>query len=133
MLDTNVVASALLWGGEPGRLLRSARDRQVRLFTSMPLLAELADILSRRKFEEKIAASGLSVDQLVDDYAALAALVRPITVIGIAPDPDDDVVIGTAVAAQAELIVTGDHGLLSVAQHQGVRLVRVAQAIPLIE
>ncbi len=45
MLDTNVVASALLWGGVPGRLLRSARDRQVRLFTSMPLLAELADIL----------------------------------------------------------------------------------------
>lgn len=132
VLDTNVVASALLWGGEPGRLLRSARDRPVRLFTSTPLLAELADILGRRKFEKKIAASGLSVDHLVARYADLAALVQPLTVTGIAPDPDDDVVIGTALAAQAEWIVTGDHGLLSVAQHQGVRIVRVAEAIALL-
>lgn len=69
VLDTNVVASALLWGGEPGRLLRLARERRIAAFTSTALLAELADILGRRKFEYKIAASLMSVDQLVDRYA----------------------------------------------------------------
>jgi hypothetical protein len=39
------------------------------LFTSAPLLAELTDIPSRPKFEQKISASLLSVDQLVDLYA----------------------------------------------------------------
>lgn len=133
VLDTNVVASALLWDGVPGQLLRAGREQRVHLFTSRPLLAELTDILGRRKFEKKITASLLTVDQLVDRYAELAVLVRPIAVAGIAPDPDDDVVIGTALAANAELIVTGDRALRSVVEHQGVRIVGVGEAMPLIE
>jgi putative PIN family toxin of toxin-antitoxin system len=132
VLDTNVVASALLWDGVPGRLLHLARTGAVRLYTSPPLLDELAEILDRRKFDKKIAASGFSVAQLVERYAELATPVRPMAVAGIAPDPDDDVVIGTALAARAALVVTGDRGLLSVIEHRGVRIVGVAQALAVI-
>lgn len=133
VLDTNVVASALLWGGVPRVLLQSRREQRVMLFTSTPLLAELTDILGRRRFEKKIAASLMSVDQLVDRYSDLTLMVRPIAVTGVAPDHDDDVVIGTALAARAELIVTGDKGLLSVSAHQGVRAVGVGEAVAEIE
>ena len=75
VLDTNVVASAILWGGTPRLLLQAAREKRVDLFTSTPMLAELSDILGRRKFANKIAASGLTIDQLVDGYTQLAALV----------------------------------------------------------
>jgi len=132
VLDTNVVASALLWGGVPRLLLQAGREKRVELFTSAALLAEFTDILGRRKFDKKIAASTLTVDQLVDRYAALAALVRPTPTPRIAPDPDDDVVIGTALAAKADLIVTGDKPLLSVADYQGVRIVGVSQALQII-
>ena len=88
VLDTNVVASAVLWGGVPLLLLQAGREKRVELFTSAALLAELTDILGRRKFDKKIAASTLTVDQLVDRYAALAALVRPTPTPRIAPDPD---------------------------------------------
>ena len=132
VLDTNVVASAVLWGGMPRLLLQAGREKRVEVFTSAALLAELTDILGRRKFDKKIAASTLTVDQLVDRYAALAALVRPSPTPRIAPDPDDDVVIGTALAAKADLIVTGDKPLLSVAEYQGVRLVGVSQALQII-
>jgi len=133
VLDTNVVASAILWGGTPRLLLQAARDKRVELFTSTAMLAELTDILGRRKFARKIAASQLTIDQLVDGYAQLAALVRPVATPRIAPDPDDDVVIGTALAAKADLIVTGDKPLLTVSEHQGVRIASVAQAIEIIE
>lgn len=132
VLDTNVVASAVLWGGVPRLLLQAGREKRIDLFTSAALLAELTDILGRRKFDKKIAASTLTVDQLVDRYAALAALVRPMPTPRIAPDPDDDVVIGTALAAKADLIVTGDKPLLSAAEYQGVRIVGVSQAVQLI-
>jgi putative PIN family toxin of toxin-antitoxin system len=132
VLDTNVVASAVLWGGVPRLLLQAGREKRVELFTSAALLAELTDILGRRKFDKKIAASTLTIDQLVDRYAALAALVRPTPTPRIAPDPDDDVVIGTALAAKADLIVTGDKPLLSVAEYQGVRIVGVSQALQII-
>jgi putative PIN family toxin of toxin-antitoxin system len=132
VLDTNVVVSALLWGGVPRLLLRAGREKRVELFTSTPLLAELTDILSRRKFEKKIAASTLSFDQLVDRYAEVASLVRPSVVPRIAPDPDDDAVIGTALAAKADSIVTGDRSLLSVAKYQGVRIIGVSEAVQII-
>src|SRR5271165_3539560 len=129
VLDTNVVASALLWDGTPRQLLRVGRGKDVQLFTSAALLAELTDILSRSKFNKKIAASLLSVDQLVDLYSELAALVRPIPVPRMAPDPDDDVVIGTALAAKADFIVTGDRALLTLAEYEGGRIISVSEAL----
>lgn len=123
VLDTNVVASALLWGGTP-RLL----DKRVQLFTSTPLLAELTDILGRPKFGKKIEASLLTVDQLVDYYAALTTLVRPTPTPRIAPDPDDDVVIGTGLAAKADFIVTGDKPLLTVQTYQDLNLISTGDA-----
>lgn len=119
----------MLWGGTPRLLLLAARDWRIEIFTSTPMLAELADILGRSRFARKIAASQLSVDQLAQGYAQLASVVRPAATPRIAPDPDDDVVIGTALAARAEMIVTGDKPLLGVGEHQGVRIVGVTEAV----
>jgi hypothetical protein len=129
VLDTNVVVSALLWGGTPRVMLETAREREIKLFTSTPLLAELSDVLNRRKFEKKIAASLFTVDQIVDRYAALAGLVRPEPTPRITLDPGDDVVIGTALAARANLIVSGDSHLLELKIFQGVPIVTAADAI----
>lgn len=132
VLDTNVVASALLWGGAPRLLLQAAREKRVVLFTSTPLLAELTDILGRRKFEKKIETSMLSIDKLVDRYAELTTLVRAAPIPRTAPDPDDDVVIGTALAAQADGIVTGDQPLRGVVKYQNVRILSVREAVQAI-
>lgn len=129
VLDTNVVAAALLWGGTPRLLLQAGREKRADLFTSVDLLAELTNILARRKFEKKIAACGLTVDQIIDRYAALAPLARPVAAARIAPNPDGDVLIGTAIAANADLFVTGDKSLLSVGNVDGLRIVRVGKAL----
>ena len=129
VLDTNVVVSAMLWNGAPRYLLQAGRERRIALFTSTPLLLELTEVLERRKFARKIAAAHMPLDRIVEQYAGLSTVVRPLHVAGIAPDPDDDVVLGTALAARADFVVTGDHGLLSVTCHQHVRLVDVRSAL----
>ena len=45
VLDTNVVASAMLWGGSPKLLLQARREKRVELYTSTPLLAELTQVV----------------------------------------------------------------------------------------
>ena len=50
----------------------------------------------------------------------------------IAADPDDDHVLAAAVAAQAELIVSGDRHLLVLGTHQGIRIISPAEAVQLI-
>lgn len=112
VLDTNVFASAILWGGLPRLLLQAGREKRVSLFTSAPLLAELTDILVRRK---------------------LAALVRPATITPtVLNDPDDDQVLACAVFARADLIVSGDRHLLDLGRYGDVPLVKPAEAIRLI-
>lgn len=46
LLDTNVVASAMLWGGSPLLLLQARREKRIELFTSTQFMAELTDIPS---------------------------------------------------------------------------------------
>jgi putative PIN family toxin of toxin-antitoxin system len=129
VLDTNVVISGLLWSGNPRQILDAARVGRVELFTSRPLLEELTTVLERRKFEGKITASGLPVDAIVDRYAVLARLVRPEPTKRIVADPDDDVVIGTALAAKADWIVSGDGHLLELRDYQGIRILAAADAL----
>ena len=62
-------------------------------------------------------------------YADLTGVIVPQAVPRIAPDPDDDMVIGTALAARTTLIVTGDGPLLSLLRYQTVEIVSTAQAL----
>ncbi|CAN7764569.1 hypothetical protein LJR290_007239 [Variovorax sp. LjRoot290] len=93
-------------------------------------LQELSGILARHKFANKIAASGLTLEQLVHGYATLASLVRPATIAPtIKDDPDDDVVPAAALAARSRLIVSGDRHLLTLGQFQGIAILTVRQAM----
>jgi putative PIN family toxin of toxin-antitoxin system len=66
--DTNTVLSGLLWAGPPRRLLDRARERTLTLCTSATLLAELAEVIVREKFVQRVQAAGLSAAELVQDY-----------------------------------------------------------------
>jgi predicted nucleic acid-binding protein len=48
-------------------------------------------------------------------------------------DPDDDHVLACALAAQADLIVSGDADLLNLREYQSIRIVAAAEALRLIE
>lgn len=135
VLDTNVVASGLLWDGVPRQLLQAARNKQSRLFTSTTLLLELTDILERAKFARKLVAAQLSIDQLVERYALLTTVVHPAVIVpAILDDPDDDQVLACAIAAAAELIVSGDRHLHSLGgQYQGIPIVTPVEAMKILE
>jgi putative PIN family toxin of toxin-antitoxin system len=125
VLDTNVVVAGLLWNGPPRRLLEAAIAGEVELFSSAVLLDELAHTLGYAKFAGRLEVFGTSIAALVAQYTALVSLVAPVSVPRIvANDADDDHVIAAAVAARAELIVTGDRKhLLPIGSHQGIAIV----------
>lgn len=134
LLDTNVVASGLLWNGAPAQLIDAARAGDLELFTSRTLLAELARILSRVKFSKAIAATGFPCDELVLGYAELAIVLNPAPVPPtVLADPDDDHVLACAVAAEADMIVSGDRHLLDLGGgYQGIPIVTPAEALRVV-
>ncbi|EHQ51196.1 Nucleotide-binding protein PINc [Ectothiorhodospira sp. PHS-1] len=129
MLDTNIVVSGLIWGGVPRQLLTWARDGRVTLYTSSALLDELADVLSRDKFAELLESQELSPTFLMQRYGMLAKLVTPQPIERTVRDVDDDVVIATALAAQADIIVTGDNDLLVLHPWQGIQILNATSAL----
>jgi len=130
VLDTNVVVAGLLWHGTPRTLMELAFDDTVMLYSSPVLVEELRHTLAYRKFAARIALYQTSVDELTAQYAALVSLVTPAAITPtVLRDPDDDAVLACALAAQADLIVSGDKDLLVLEQFQGMPIVTAAQAI----
>lgn len=134
VLDTNIVAAGLLWQGPPNRLIEQAFDGEIALATTPALLIELEGVLQRAKFARQIAKQPLSIAGLVLRYAELALLVQPATVPSVVlADPDDDHVLAGALAAQADLVVSGDSHLLKLKAYQGIPIISAVEALERIE
>lgn len=130
VLDTNVVASALLWGGAPERLIEAAGEGALQLFTSEALLAELEGILGRSKFAARLKQKNLSAAEIVARYREIVETVEAAQLEEPAlRDPDDAVVLACALAANAEAIVSGDNDLRSLGSYQGIAVLSPAACL----
>lgn len=134
VLDTNTVVSGFLWGEAPRALIDAAMDERIELFTCAALIEELAGILPRQKFAQRLAEKQLSIPALIERYSALAEIVEPANLSGpVSPDPDDDVVLATALAAHAELIVSRDKHLRNLKHFHRMPILNAADALHHIE
>jgi putative PIN family toxin of toxin-antitoxin system len=97
------------------------------------LLTELGEVLIRPAPTKRLALLGRVAHEVLVDYIDAVELVTPLsTPPVVAADPDDDHVIAAAVAAEADLLVSGDHHLLGLGGHQAIRVVTPAEAVRLI-
>jgi putative PIN family toxin of toxin-antitoxin system len=130
VLDTNATISGLLWQGTPGKLIDAAQAKTVSLYTSAPLLAELQGVLARAKFAKQLQARALTTVAVFDGYAALAVIVTPASIASaVEIDPTDDAVLACALAARADLIVSGDRDLLQLKHYQHIPIVTPTEAL----
>ena len=134
VLDTNTALSALLWGGIPARLITAARTKEIALYSSQDLFTELSGVMQREKFAKNLTTRNLQAEDLFNGYIALCQLVEPQLIARTSRDPDDDIVLATALAARAHLIVSGDRKhLLILQQFEGIPNVTAAQAVAMVE
>lgn len=129
-VDTNIVVSAFLWGGNPARVLEAARDGLIDIYSTPTLVAEIREVLSREKFEQRLLAVGSSVRAIIDEYKALCTLKRAIEIEPVVErDPDDDAVLACAISAGCELIVSGDRDLLDLKEYRSIRIVTATELL----
>ncbi len=80
----------------------------------------------RRAFATRYFTRHLSAQQIAAALTALAAeaTIVPLTVAvhGVATHPEDDLVLATALSAQADYLVTGDTQLQRLGAYQGVTI-----------
>jgi len=134
VVDTNVLVSGLLWYGAPHAVMERLRSGTLALVSSPALMAELADVIGRANFDAVLARSNTSRERLLAEVRQLAEIVEPPPLPApVCRDPDDDEVLALAIAAQIDLVVSGDHDLLSLGSYAGIPIVDAAEAIKRID
>jgi uncharacterized protein len=135
VLDTNTVLSALLWRGTPYQLLERIRNQHPRLqlYSSPVLLEELTEVIARPAFSQRLSAIGKTVRQVLADYIEIVALVEPIEMPQVVRDPDDDHVLACALAAKAEIVVSGDKDLLDLVKYQDISILTAADTLQRVD
>jgi putative PIN family toxin of toxin-antitoxin system len=120
ILDTNVVISAILFGGTPKLILNSALEGTIEAYITDAMLEELETVLRRPKF-------GLPrhiVQSILNEIANIATWIEPQEKSEIVKsDPDDNIIIDCAIAAEAEFLITGDKHLLELQEYKGIKII----------
>lgn len=134
VLDTNTLVSGFLWDKQPRAIIDAAIDERIQLFACDALIEELAGILPRRKFAQRLAGKQLSIPVSIERYSALADIIEPAILSGpVSPDPGDDVVLATALAANANLIVSRDKHLRNLKHFHRIPILNATDALHTIE
>lgn len=123
VIDTNVIASAMFFGGRPRELTQLVFKGAVEAVVSPEIIREYqetAEDLASRYPKKHVLFS-------VPYIVAKSTLIDPHTDISVCRDPDDDKFIECAVDGDCMLITTGDKDLLDVGSYQGVKIVTVSE------
>lgn len=118
--DTNLLVSRLLLPQSlPAKAVRKAVD-EGQLLVSDATLEELADVLSRPKFDPYISLEDRQeFIRVLNRVAERVIVTAPVKA---CRDPKDDKLLEVAVNGQADLIVTGDKDLLALHPFRGIEI-----------
>ena len=135
VIDTNVLVSSLFWKGAPATLMMAVDGGKASHVLSAPLLEEFIVVVDRPKFTKPLNKMGASVSELVDRVSVGAEKVIPATISQPTKlrDPKDVMVLATALAAEADAIVTGDKDLLVLKEFEGIPILNVCEALARLE
>lgn len=129
VLDTNVAVSAVLGSSAPARLIELATEGALDLFTSEVLLLELAEVLDREHISRRLERKHRTAPEVLALYEALAERIAPASIARTAPDPDDDAVLACALAAGADLVISGDRRLRNLKSFHRIPILSPADAL----
>jgi len=125
VIDTNALVSRLLIPKSvPGQAVRKAID-SADVLVSEATMNELAEVLSRRKFDQFISMDDRQ--QFIRLLARLVELVPIVYRVRVCRDPKNDRMLEVAVNGTAGLIITGDRDLLVLNPFQGIAIISPAE------
>lgn len=126
VLDTNVLLSAILFGGTPGQILDAWRAGQVELVMSPDIVDEYVRVGERLNVRHPD----------VDVQPSMALIVQNATIVPNTPlpgavcdDPDDDKFLACALVSGTDIIVSGDKKLRAVSGYEGVNVLTPRQFV----
>lgn len=127
--DTNILVSAILFGGPPEQVFLAALRGEIQLLTSLSLLKEFEKVL-----KEKFTLSTDLAREIIEEVKEVAEIVEVSSRIKAISYPDEDNrVLECAVDGQADFIVTGDtRHILPLKEFRGIKILPPSELLKLL-
>ena len=123
VIDTNIWISFLI-GKRLSGLHRHIDSGRITVVTCGMQLRELADVLNRPRIRKYIPRE--VAEEFLELLCEVAMLVEPEQGAPLCRDPKDDYLLYTAIAAQADYLVSGDNDLLSLRHVEHTQIITFA-------
>src|SRR3954468_7962192 len=136
VLDANVLSSGAVGfvnpQSTPGQIIRDWQADRFEVIVSDHLLAEVHRTLQKPYFQARLTSA--EIDRFERTLMTDATHIEiTVTVEGVAKHAEDDLILATAVSAQADYLITGDGPLIrAVPTYEGVRLVTPRQFLEIL-
>lgn len=118
VIDTNVFLSAILWNGNPDKVLKLWKRKKIALLLSPSLAEEIQTVLER--FQVNTHDIKVFMHVLKNNSIKLV----PKTTYTICRDPKDNQILSLAVDGKADYIITGDRDLLTLGKIEKTIIVK---------
>jgi uncharacterized protein len=133
VFDANVLAS--WFAAEDGtlfELFERWKEDKFQLIVSEYILEEVRDAWRIPYWREHMTLARIQeATELLRDFAEFTQ--TKVVVRGVASHDEDDLVLSTAVSAQADYLVTGDKQLRMIAFYEGVRILSPREFLSILE
>ena len=125
VIDTNVIVSAILFGGKPGELISLWKSGHIQPLASKDIFDEYINVLAYPKFELSEREINYILYNEILPYFEVVTL-KPSNTI-ISEDPSDDKFLHCAKAGKASVIISGDQHLLSLKSYAEIKIFTPSQ------
>ena len=107
LLDTNILISALGFGGKPREIFKLVLDKKIKAISSSILLAEFDDVISK-----KFPKLAIHLSRIQKLFRKNMKIIKPGHSVHVLQDDSDNRVLEAALEGNCDYIVTGDKDLL---------------------
>ena len=126
VIDTNVIVSALLFGGKPGKLIQLWKAGQIQPLISKEITEEYLRVLAYPKFNLSEKEIGFLFNHEILPYFKAVRIKPGRLKTTIKADPSDDMFIRCAVSGMCKIIISGDRHLLDLKTYDKIRILSVS-------
>jgi len=122
VIDTNIIASGIFFGGLPNKLLQLVISEKIEAIGSNEITDEyyktFGYLLSNKNY---IPKEGISVCSIVEKMK----IIFPKSKVKVCRDPNDDKFIDCAIDGKCKYIVSGDKDLLDIKNFENIKILTV--------
>lgn len=132
VLDTNILIAALLRKNTaPYRLYEAWRNKVYELITSQAQLDELKRVMGYAKLERYFSRE--EAQEMFTGIATYATCTTHLPLVHYSSDPDDNLILATAIAGKAHYVVSGDKSdMLALTQGEAIPIITACRAIDVL-